>query len=392
MSEPSDADPGAAQPPARCRNRRGSAVLLLEWRGRRPGPPMPMNELEVRLRAWLPGSRCRVRSARAGYPAERHARSTTSRFCGWPGRAHAGGARYDPGRTRQVRSVATDRHLRCIPGQVGHRPSRTAACPTSCSSRIPTKSFCARVRSAPAATLPCRSILPAQMTAAQRLARNWSVGARRSWPRSSRSPWYAKCDASVLILGETGTGKEVFARRSTHLAARAADPWWRSIAARSRTSWWRQNCSATCRAPTRMPMPAHGPGQRGRGRHAVPRRGRLPAAAGAGEAAAFPAGARVSAVGSNAVRRADVRVVAASNRDLGGMARQGRSARTCTTACNVLTLALPPLRERRKTSRARAAISRAVRPRRPSGDAGSRAATRSCSPTTGRATCANSGT
>ena len=53
-------------------------------------------------------------------------------------------------------------------------------------------------------------------------------------------------------------------------------------------------------------------------------------------------------VGGHELIRMDVRVIAATHRDLEAMMRErAASARTCTTASNVVTLQLPPLRERR---------------------------------------------
>src|SRR5688500_14787320 len=40
-----------------------------------------------------------------------------------------------------------------------------------------------------------------------------------------RLPLMAGCDAGVLVLGETGTGKELFAQAVHYLSARAARPW-----------------------------------------------------------------------------------------------------------------------------------------------------------------------
>ena len=93
--------------------------------------------------------------------------------------------------------------------------------------------------------------LPAQMTAAQRLARNLIGASPAFLDQIERFNRYAKCDATVLILGETGTGKEIFARASTTSRRVRPVPGSPSIAARSRTTWSRASCSAMCGAPTR---------------------------------------------------------------------------------------------------------------------------------------------
>jgi DNA-binding NtrC family response regulator len=54
------------------------------------------------------------------------------------------------------------------------------------------------------------------------------------------------------------------------------------------------------------------------------------------------------AVGSNTVRHANVRVIAASNRDLGLLASRGEFRQDLFFRLNVLTLTLPPLRDRRE--------------------------------------------
>ena len=67
-------------------------------------------------------------------------------------------------------------------------------------------------------------------------------------------------------------------------------------------------------------------------RHAVPRRDRRAVAAGAGEAAARAAGGRVRAARRRHACSVDVRIVAATNRDLAPRSRRAASARTSTTA------------------------------------------------------------
>jgi two-component system response regulator GlrR len=52
------------------------------------------------------------------------------------------------------------------------------------------------------------------------------VGTNAAFLREvAKLPVYAACDAGVLVLGETGTGKEVFAQAVHRLSARAARPW-----------------------------------------------------------------------------------------------------------------------------------------------------------------------
>jgi two-component system response regulator GlrR len=54
------------------------------------------------------------------------------------------------------------------------------------------------------------------------------------------------------------------------------------------------------------------------------------------------------AVGTNTLRHANVRVIAASNQDLGGLVAKGHFRQDLYFRLNVLTLTLPPLRERRE--------------------------------------------
>ena len=88
-----------------------------------------------------------------------------------------------------------------------------------------------------------------------RLSRNLIGTNRKFLDQVDRLAAYARCDATVLILGETGTGKEIFAQgRALHVGS-CRRSWSRSIAARSPTISSRTNCSDMSAALTRRRMP-----------------------------------------------------------------------------------------------------------------------------------------
>ncbi|RVU46208.1 sigma-54 interaction domain-containing protein [Rubrivivax rivuli] len=163
----------------------------------------------------------------------------------------------------------------------------------------------------------------------------------------SKLPRYAACPAGVLIQGETGTGKEVFAQAIHYLSPRAPRPW---VAV---------NCGAIPVDLLESELFGH---VRGAYTSAQTSRHGLVAEAEGGtlflddiDCLPLPAQAKLlrflqeheyRAVGSNTVRHADVRVVAASNRPLREMAQQGAFREDLYYRLNVLALSLPPLRER----------------------------------------------
>jgi two-component system, NtrC family, response regulator GlrR len=165
----------------------------------------------------------------------------------------------------------------------------------------------------------------------------------------AKLPTIAGCDAGVLILGETGTGKEVCAQAIHYSSARASKPW---IAV---------NCGAIPLELIESELFGH---VRGAYTTAHTSREGLVAEAEGGtlfldDIDTLPMSAQAKllrflqeheyrAVGANAVRRADVRVIAASNRNLAAVMARGEFRRDLYFRLNVLTLTLPPLRERQE--------------------------------------------
>ncbi len=162
-------------------------------------------------------------------------------------------------------------------------------------------------------------------------------------------PTIAGCDAGVLILGETGTGKEVCAQAIHYLSARASKPW---IAV---------NCGAIPHELIESELFGH---VRGAYTTAHASREGLVSEAEGGtlfldDIDCLPMSAQSKllrflqeheyrTVGANAVHHADVRVIAASNRNLAMLAARGEFRQDLYFRLNILTLTLPPLRERRE--------------------------------------------
>jgi two-component system response regulator GlrR len=162
-----------------------------------------------------------------------------------------------------------------------------------------------------------------------------------------RVPAMAASGANVLLLGETGTGKEVFAQAIHYHSPRAAGPW---VAA---------NCAAVPAELLEDELFGH---VRGAYTHAMGARDGLAQEADGGtlfldeiDSLPLPAQAKLlrflqdkqyRRIGSNQLIKADVRVVAASNRDLCQAAAAGRFREDLFFRLNVLRLTLPPLRER----------------------------------------------
>ena len=199
----------------------------------------------------------------------------------------------------------------------------------------------------------------------------------------------------VLVVGETGSGKALVARRLHYGASpRAAGP------------FVELNAAAIPETLVESELFGH---ERGAFSDARERKLGLVEVADGGtlfldEVGDLPAPAQAKLltflesftfrrVGATATRTVDVRLVAATNRDLGAMVKEGRFRADLYYRLSALTLTLPPLRERREdiaplaehfVMQLRAALRQAL-PR-----ASATRRRRCCRRGAGRATCASS--
>ncbi|WP_227243319.1 sigma-54 interaction domain-containing protein [Paraburkholderia caribensis] len=158
---------------------------------------------------------------------------------------------------------------------------------------------------------------------------------------------FARCEAPLLILGETGTGKELAARAVHYVGARRDHPF---IAV---------NCGAIPDNLLENELFGH---ERGAYTDAREQRTGLVERAHHGtlfldEVDALTDKGQVTLLrflqdheyrplGGRDGRKSDARVIAATNADLGTLVRQGRFRKDLLFRLQVLTVTLPPLRER----------------------------------------------
>jgi DNA-binding NtrC family response regulator len=162
-------------------------------------------------------------------------------------------------------------------------------------------------------------------------------------------PPVARCDASVLISGETGTGKEMFARAIHHLSLRSAQ------------AFNPVNCGAIPVELVENELFGHEPGAFTSAN--APSVGLLRETDGGSlfldEVDCLPLLAQVKLLrflqekefrplGARKPCRVDVRVIAASNGNLEEAVAKGRFRRDLLYRLNVIGFSLPPLRERKE--------------------------------------------
>ncbi len=164
-----------------------------------------------------------------------------------------------------------------------------------------------------------------------------------------RVPLVAKCEANVLISGETGTGKELFARAIHYLSPRAGKPFIPiscgaiplELVENELFGHIQGAFTSAASSQTGLIYQAHG------GTLLLDEIDCLPLAAQV-KLLRLLQEKEYKQLGSSKVLQADVRVIAATNIDLEKAASEGKFRQDLYYRLNILPLVLPPLRERKE--------------------------------------------
>ena len=155
-------------------------------------------------------------------------------------------------------------------------------------------------------------------------------------------------DVTVLIRGESGVGKELVSRAIHQRSTRRTGPSSRSTARRCRRTCSKVSCSGTSGAPSPAPRrrASASSSRRTAARLMLDEIGELQPALQAKLLHVLQDG-EFTKLGSNKRIEVDVRVVAATNRDLEAMMVSGEFREDLYYRLKVVELTVPPLRERR---------------------------------------------
>jgi formate hydrogenlyase transcriptional activator len=156
----------------------------------------------------------------------------------------------------------------------------------------------------------------------------------------------AGTESTVLVTGETGTGKELIVRAIHGLSRRKHKILVKVNCAPSRPASSRASSSDTRRG--RSPG-AHAQGRSvraGQRGHALPRRGRRPSLELQAKLLRVLQEGEFERVGGPQTLKVDVRIVAATNRDLEHAVQEERFRADLFYRLNVFPIAVPPLRKR----------------------------------------------
>jgi len=158
----------------------------------------------------------------------------------------------------------------------------------------------------------------------------------------------ARTDDTVLIVGETGSGKELVARSSPEQSARSSKPFAAVDSGAVTGSLWESEIFGSLRgAFTGADRDRQGVVEAARGGTVFfDEIGEIPLEF-QSKLLRFMQEKEYRPVGSPVAKKADVRIIAATNRDLESMVKDGKFREDLFYRLNVLRIDVPPLRERR---------------------------------------------